>query len=64
LKKAQAAKYIEKTTEFQKGEPRRLNPGQPVPKKTFEFFINLLNIPLPSNEEKRFVAALYLYFLT
>ena len=48
------ANYIELITKSQVQEPIRKNPESPVQIETFEFFINLLNIPLPNSEDERF----------
>ena len=53
--KSQKANYIEHITKSQVQEPIRKNPESPVQIETFEFFINLLNIPLPNSEDERFV---------
>lgn len=49
----QLANYIEHITRAQVQEPIRKNPESPVQIDTFEFFINLLNIPLPNSEDER-----------
>ena len=68
--KVWAAKYIETITDYQKAEPARKHTAVPVTAlpvstETFEFFINLLDIRLPTNDEKRLVfSSYYIFFLT
>ena len=54
-KNTHKANYIEHITKSQVQEPIRKNPESPVQIETFEFFINLLNIPLPNSEDERYV---------
>ena len=54
-KNTEKANYIEHITKSQVQEPIRKNPESPVQIETFEFFINLLNIPLPNSEDERYV---------
>jgi len=49
----QLADYIEHIVRSQVLEPIRKNPESPVQIETFEFFISLLNIPLPNSEDER-----------